>query len=316
MAPTLTGSDGTDPGKDPMSVVSMVRGGVAHMGPAGPAPSSVAGSIPPSGPYPAASGPMASRQPGPGSSIGHVGSTTTPGPGVASRSAAASRAPAAWGWLYAVKRDGTDGERFALSGDWVEIGRDAADLAFDDRYLAPRHARFEQQPASPGSSAGGCRIVPIDLLNGVYRRVRGAYALPTGTHLLIGRELLRFDLVDEDEREATPLVRLGVALLGSPPRKPWGRLTQALSSGGVRDIRHLYGPEMIIGREEGDILFRDDEFLSRRHASMRWQGGQCVLEDLKSSNGTFIRLRGPQPLENGDTLRMGDQMFRIELSGS
>lgn len=220
-----------------------------------------------------------------------------------------------WGLLFSVKRDGTDGEQFPLSGEWVEVGRGApgvsgtVDLAFDDRHLAQRHARFEQIAPS------GCRVVPIDLLNGVYRRIRAAHAIPTGTQLLIGREVLRFELVEEDERDVSPVVRHGVALFGSPSRKPWGRLVQLLSNGGWRDVRHLSGSEVVLGREEGDIVFRDDEFLSRRHAVLRWQNGQCVLDDLKSSNGTFVRLRGPQPLEHGDILRMGDQMFRIELGG-
>jgi hypothetical protein len=214
-----------------------------------------------------------------------------------------------WGLLFSVKRDGTDGEQFPLSGEWVEVGRGAVDLAFDDRHLAQRHARFEQ------ISPSGCRVVPIDLLNGVYRRIRAAHAIPSGTQLLIGREVLRYEAVEEDERDINPIVRHGVALFGSPARKPWGRLVQLLANGGWRDVRHLAGGEMVLGREEGDIVFRDDEFLSRRHAILRWQNNQCVLDDLKSSNGTFIRLRGPQPLEHGDVLRMGDQMFRIELGG-
>jgi pSer/pThr/pTyr-binding forkhead associated (FHA) protein len=215
-----------------------------------------------------------------------------------------------WGMLYSVRRDGTDGDRHPLTGDWVEIGRQgvtSTDLAFDDRYLAARHARIEQQPG------GGCRVVPIDLLNGVYRRVRAPHVIPSGTQILVGRELLRFELVEDGERDQPPLVRFGVAMFGSPPRSPWGRLVQVLPSGGLRDVRHLLGAEVVLGREEGDIVFRDDEFLSRRHAALKWQGGQCVLEDLKSSNGTFVRLRGPQPIESGDTLRMGDQMFRVEL---
>lgn len=217
-----------------------------------------------------------------------------------------------WGLLFSVKRDGTDGEQFPLSGEWVEVGRSAPgafDLAFDDRHLAQRHARFEQV------SPNGCRVVPIDLLNGVYRRIRAAHAIPSGTQLLIGREVLRYEAVEEDERDVAPIIRHGVALFGSPARKPWGRLVQLLANGSWRDVRHLAGGEMVLGREEGDIVFRDDEFLSRRHAVLRWQNNQCVLDDLKSSNGTFIRLRGPQPLEHGDVLRMGDQMFRIELGG-
>ena len=241
--------------------------------------------------------------------VHHMAPRATPAP-VAPR--ATGERP--WGSLYVVRRDGTDGERYPLAGDWVEIGRPgtgAADLVFEDRYLAARHARLEHQPG------GGCRVVPIDLLNGVYRRIRAAHVIPSGTQILIGRELLRFELVEEAERgDAAPLTRFGVTMFGSPPRAPWGRLMQVLASGGLRDVRHLQGSEVVLGREEGDIVFRDDEFLSRRHAALKWQGGQCVLDDLKSSNGTFVRLRGPQPLEHGDTLRMGDQMFRIDLGGA
>jgi FHA domain/Double zinc ribbon len=219
-----------------------------------------------------------------------------------------------WASLYSVRRDGTDGDRYPLTGEWIEIGRaDAggADLLFDDRYLASRHARIEQQ------SGGSCRVVPIDLLNGVYRRIRAPLSIADGTQILLGRELLRFELVDDPERgDVAPLSRFGVTMFGSPPRAPWGRLLQVLASGGLRDVRHLQGAEVVIGREDGDIVFRDDEFLSRRHAVMRWQGNHCVLEDLKSSNGTFVRLSGPQTLESGDSLRMGDQMFRIELGGA
>ena len=67
-----------------------------------------------------------------------------------------------------------------------------------------------------------------------------------------------------------------------------------------------------MGREEGDLIFGDDEFLSRRHAAFRWKHGQCVLSDLGSSNGTFIRLSEPSNLSDGDFLRIGDQMFRYK----
>lgn len=230
-------------------------------------------------------------------------------PGASSSGATPRPGERVWGVLYSVKRDGTDGEAFPLAGEFVEVGRQSADLGFDDRYLSARHARLEQQPGQ------GCRVVPIDLTNGVFRKIRAPQPLPSGAHLLIGRELLRFEHVEEQEREVASLLRFGVATFGSPPRKPWGRLMQLLSNGGMRDVRHLHGNEIVLGREEGDIVFRDDEFLSRRHAVLRWQGNGCIVEDLKSSNGTFVRLRGPTALEHGDVLRMGDQMFRIELGG-
>jgi pSer/pThr/pTyr-binding forkhead associated (FHA) protein len=212
----------------------------------------------------------------------------------------------AWGCLISVKRDGTDGARHDLSGEWMVVGRIEADVTFpDDRFLARSHARLEQAGGSP-------RVVPLDTLNGVFRRVDEPVALDDGAVMLLGREVLRFERVDAKEREAAPLVRHGTALFGSPPREPWGRLVQILPSGSVRDIRYLDGAEVTVGREEGDLVFRDDAFLSRVHAVFRREGDRVMLDDLDSSNGTFLRLRGPEPLGRGTHLRMGDQLFRFE----
>ena len=91
-----------------------------------------------------------------------------------------------------------------------------------------------------------------------------------------------------------PLVRHGVALFaGSPPREPpWGRFIQLVPSGGYRDVRLPDGScdEIVLGREEGDIVFRDDQFMSRRHAAVNWDGKRALLTDLGSSNGTFVRV--------------------------
>ncbi|MGH9888663.1 MAG: FHA domain-containing protein, partial [bacterium] len=84
-------------------------------------------------------------------------------------------------------------------------------------------------------------------------------------------------------------------------------------SGGYRDVRHLVGEEVVLGREEGDIVFRDDAFMSRRHAAVTWDGNRVQLTDLGSSNGTFIRIAEPTALKHGDHVRMGDQLLRIEL---
>jgi pSer/pThr/pTyr-binding forkhead associated (FHA) protein len=103
-------------------------------------------------------------------------------------------------------------------------------------------------------------------------------------------------------------------MFGSPPREPWGRLSQLLPSGGVRDVRHLADDEVVIGREEGDLVF------ARRRVpvapplhELTWDGQRATITDLTSSNGTFVRLTGPLTIRAGEHLRMGDQLFRIEL---
>jgi len=63
----------------------------------------------------------------------------------------------------------------------------------------------------------------------------------------------------------------------------------------------------------GDVEIRlDDPFASTRHARISRQGRTVVLEDLGSTNGTYLNdepLNGPQPLHDGDHIRIGDSEF-------
>jgi pSer/pThr/pTyr-binding forkhead associated (FHA) protein len=233
-----------------------------------------------------------------------------PSPSPSALAAAAPRPQLgpAWGTAVLVNRDGSDGQRYPLSGEYIVVGRSGADIAFDeDRFLARQHARLER------GADGSVAIHPLDDLNGVFRKSDAPVELVDGTTILVGREVLRYERVDPDEIKLHPLVRHGVALFGSPPREPWGRLVQLVPSGGHRDVRHLAGDEIVLGREEGDIVFRDDAFLSRRHAAVTWDGKRAQITDLGSSNGTFVRVTGPTALKHGDHVRMGDQLLRIEL---
>lgn len=230
-----------------------------------------------------------------------------PPPVAAAMRPSASTSPA-WGTAVLVNRDGSDGQRYPLAGEYLVVGRQGADIAFDDdRFLARQHARLER------AGDGSVKIHPIDTLNGVFRKADAPVDLADGTIVLVGREVLRFERVDAEEAKVHPLVRHGVALFGSPPREPWGRLLQIIPSGGHRDVRHLVGEEVVLGREEGDIVFRDDAFMSRRHAAVTWDGKRAQITDLGSSNGTFVRVTAPTPVKHGDHVRMGDQLLRIEL---
>jgi pSer/pThr/pTyr-binding forkhead associated (FHA) protein len=216
--------------------------------------------------------------------------------------------PGTWGMAVLVNRDGSDGQRYPLGSEYLIVGRAGADIAFDDdRFLARQHARLER------GGDGVVKVHPLETLNGVFRKIDAPVELTDGMTILVGREVLRFERLDPEEVKVYPLVRHGVALFGSPPREPWGRLVQIVPSGGYRDVRHLIGDEVVLGREEGDIVFRDDAFLSRRHAALTWDGKRAQITDLGSSNGTFVRIPGPAVLRHGDHVRMGDQLLRIEL---
>lgn len=67
-------------------------------------------------------------------------------------------------------------------------------------------------------------------------------------------------------------------------------------------------PSIVIGRDEGVDVLIDNPSVSRRHAEIRLGDNGWVVEDLGSSNGTFIRgtkIQGPQPLGLGDEVGFG-----------
>lgn len=73
----------------------------------------------------------------------------------------------------------------------------------------------------------------------------------------------------------------------------------------------LEGDQLTIGRDSSNGVAINDAEVSRRHARLNFQGGKYVLEDLGSTNGTFVngqRLAGPVVLKPGDVVSLGEQI--------
>jgi FHA domain len=71
----------------------------------------------------------------------------------------------------------------------------------------------------------------------------------------------------------------------------------------------------VLGRGDQADIVLEDSFASSRHARLVPHGDVIVLEDLGSTNGTYLNdepLRGPQPLHPGDRIRIGDSAFIFE----
>jgi pSer/pThr/pTyr-binding forkhead associated (FHA) protein len=71
----------------------------------------------------------------------------------------------------------------------------------------------------------------------------------------------------------------------------------------------------VLGRGDQADIVLEDSFASSSHARLVPHGDVIVLEDLGSTNGTYLNdepLRGPQPLHPGDRIRIGDSAFTFE----
>ena len=71
-----------------------------------------------------------------------------------------------------------------------------------------------------------------------------------------------------------------------------------------------------VGRSSGsDVVLKSDDYASGRHARLTRHGGLLYVEDLGSTNGTFVNGRktvGATPVRNGDSVRIGSTTFRYE----
>jgi pSer/pThr/pTyr-binding forkhead associated (FHA) protein len=213
------------------------------------------------------------------------------------------------GRLIPIRRDGADGESLPLVGSTVDVGRSEGGIRFaEDPHLASRHVRFSGSP-------GQVTMTPLDQVNGVYIRVRAPIDLQPGDQIFVGKQLFRLEPVAPEERQPPTLVEHGVRLMGSIPKEAWARLKLLTTAGTARDVWYLTQPTLTLGREEGTMIFPDDEFMSRVHLTLRRVGSRVRLEDQGSSNGTFVRVRGERLLEAGDILRIGEQVLRFDAGG-
>ena len=88
------------------------------------------------------------------------------------------------------------------------------------------------------------------------------------------------------------------------------------------DSRNLPGsllplkPETRLGAQTDNDLILSDQFVSKHHARLRWDGAVWWIEDLGSSNGTMVNGHlclawNPQPIQSGASLQLGDMVFEL-----
>jgi hypothetical protein len=94
------------------------------------------------------------------------------------------------------------------------------------------------------------------------------------------------------------------------------RLVVARATGHEPGMIYDLDDDLVLGRGDAEIRL-EDPFASSRHARIYAQAGTLVLEDLHSTNGTYLNEElldtTPRPLHPGDHVRIGESEFVFEV---
>lgn len=112
-------------------------------------------------------------------------------------------------------------------------------------------------------------------------------------------------VVARDLRGSTP---------AQSPASPYGQLVVVAAGQTGIPVGKVFplSPHTVIGRSTEAEVSLNDTFLSIEHARLEWRGGVWMLEDLNSTNGTYLNgfeVRAGTEVHDGDVVRVG----RVEL---
>ena len=78
--------------------------------------------------------------------------------------------------------------------------------------------------------------------------------------------------------------------------------------------RYPLGDEITVGRAAGCQVTVDDTYVSQLHARVFSRDGQVMVEDLGSTNGTYLnrsKVSGPMVMQKGDRLQIGNTVLEV-----
>ncbi len=81
----------------------------------------------------------------------------------------------------------------------------------------------------------------------------------------------------------------------------------------------IEGDELSIGRDEKNTIVIDMDNVSRRHATVTVREGKFFVNDLGSTNGTYLNddeIHEEQPLRSGDLVKVGGAIFKFLQGGN
>jgi len=200
----------------------------------------------------------------------------------------------------------TEGLSYVLQGAEHIAGREEGQILFpEDPWLSPRHANFVYEKEQ-------LLVRDEGSINGVYVRIREPIGLEFGDQFLCGEQLFRVEAPPEDSAGPDPDQTY---FYSSPRRSVNFVLVQVLQGGVAGSVYCAFEQSLRIGREDCDVSYPLDVFMSGQHATVEMTGdGALKLSDTGSRNGTYVRVKQHYALQHGDYLFLGKQLLRVEMT--
>jgi len=131
--------------------------------------------------------------------------------------------------------------------------------------------------------------------------------------ILVAFRVVRADLLGGRTKRVSAPARRSAA----PGRRKAGRPLKQLrvTAGPLAGTRiTLSDQTILIGRADDSTLVLTDDFASSRHARLTQREGRWYVEDLGSTNGTYLdqqRVQGPLAVAPGQPIRIGATVIEL-----
>ena len=204
--------------------------------------------------------------------------------------------------LILIRGDGQDGLSYHLKAEQHILGRQGQLEFPSDSFVSPRHANFFYRD-------GDLVVRDEGSLNGVYVRIRGSAEIAPSDTFIAGDQIFRLELPPNTNNSADAE---GTYYYGSPRHQAGFRIVQLFEGGVAGATFCSRGSTARIGREDCDLNFRNDRYLSPRHCTIELSGEKFKIIDHDSKNGTYLRLKTERTLNHGDYVYIGRKLLRVE----
>jgi pSer/pThr/pTyr-binding forkhead associated (FHA) protein len=230
--------------------------------------------------------------------------------------------------------DGELIDTIALKPEVTVIGRAKGDIILDDPEISSSHCKIQLL-------SGAFHIFDLNSTNGTFLNGQKIVKarLSTGDRIRVGKVELIFGTDTQKPAQLKAKRKLDLSILTISPENlslearqiddliEKERLRQLSSMCLILDVSYSDGskerlelPEraFVIGRTSPLGSFHRDEEISRKHARISVDvKGEIIIEDLKSTNGTFVnneRIQGVRNVSTGDLIKVGDSFLKVSLS--